>query len=411
MKEEWKDIVGFDGNYQISNFGNVKSVGRIITYEGTNQTGIIFKINKFCPEKYIKPYLRGGYYHVQFKKHSKSYNFTIHRLVAEHFIPNQESLPFINHKDENKLNNRVDNLEWCTAKHNANYGTRNKRIAEKLKEKAILYIPVLCYNLKNEFVGRYESAVAAGKALNVTPSEITACCRLYFGRTSAGGYKWKYEKSDINIEDIIYTPQKKIIHQLKLDGTFVSTYESLSHAARALGKVPQNFNKAVKKNIAYGFVWIIGENYNEVDNLLKDLYERSHHILQIDLNGNVVSRYKSALEAEATIGTKNIHSNISSAMIDKTKEGKLFRKVYGHYWVNLKTDPNYQIDYNFKKYHGEHKVIQCDLEGNEIRIFDSIADAQEYLGIPRNKISVIYDCVNKPYKAKSGYGFKWKKLS
>lgn len=409
MKEEWKDIKGFEGRYQISNFGRIKSLERTFVYSASNQTGVEFESQKYCPEKTIKPYARSGYLHIQLKKHSRSYNFSIHRLVAEHFIPNPENLPFVNHIDENKQNNRVDNLEWCTAKHNANHGTRNKRIAEKLKNNPMFYIPVLCYDLKNNFVGRYESAVAAGKELNVSPSEVTACCRMYYGRVSAGGYKWKYEKSNIDIKDIVYVPQKKTVHQLTLDGTFVATYESLSDAARALGKNVQNFTKYVKSIIAYDYVWIIGENYDRADEILKELLEKKYHILQIDSKGMVVAKYKSTLEAESHIETKHPHSNISTAMATKTKEGKLFKKVGGFYWVNIITDPDYQIDFTFKKGSGEKPVIQCDLNGKELREFDSIADAQEFLGIDRKKISVIYDCINKPCKAKTAYGYKWKR--
>lgn len=407
MIEKWKDINNFDGHYQISNFGRVKSIERTIAYKATNQTGVEFEVEKYCPERIIKPYIRGGYFHIQLKKHSKSYNFTVHRLVAEHFIPNPEGLPFINHKDENKFNNRVDNLEWCTAKHNANYGTRNKRIAEKLKNNPMFYIPVLCYDLNNNFVGRYESAVAAGKELHVTPSEITACCRMYCGRTSAGGYKWKYEKSDIDIKDIIYVSQRKTIHQLSLNGEFIATYESMSDAARAIGKNIQNFSKYVKNIIAYDYVWIVGENYDKVDEILKTLYEKKYHILQIDSKGSIIAKYKSSLEAELYIQKKHSHSNILTAMTKKTKEGKLFKKVGGYYWANIITDPDYQIDFDYKKGNGEKPIIQCDLEGNELREFKSVADAQAFLGIDRSKTSVIYDCINKPHKAKTAYGYKW----
>lgn len=410
MKEEWKDIEGFEGRYQISNFGRVKSLERTVVFSGSNQTGIEFEGHKYCPEKIIKTYIYGRYEHVGLRKGSKTYNFSVHRLVATYFVPNPNNYPIINHKDENNLNNRADNLEWCTHKYNSNYGTRNKRIAEKLKKLPMFYIPVLCYDLENNFVARFESAVEAGRAMNVVPSEITSCCRLYYGRTSAGGYKWKYEKSDIDIKNIVYVPQKKMVHQLSLDGTFIATYESLTDAAKALGKNPQNFIKYAKNIIAYDYVWIIGENYDKADQILKELFEKKYHILQIDSNGNVVAKYKSTLEAEMHIKTKQSHSNISTAMATKTKEGKLYKKVGGFYWANIITDPNYQIDFNYKKGNGDKLVVQCDLQGNELRVFNSVADAQEFLGIDRSKISIIYDCLNKPHRSKTAYGFKWKRL-
>lgn len=408
MKEEWKDIEGFEGRYQISNFGRVKSIERTIVYSNTNQTGMVFESYKHCSETIIKTYIYGRYERVGLKKGSKTFNFSVHRLVAKHFIPNPNNYPIINHKDENNLNNRADNLEWCTEKYNANYGTRNRRIAEKLKTNPLFYIPVLCYDLNNNFVKRYESAVEAGKDLGISPSGITACCRFYYGRTTSGGYKWKYEKSDIKVEDIRYVPQKKTIHQLTLDGEFIATYKCIADAARSLGKNIQNFTKYVKNIIAYDYVWIIGDNYDKVNEILKELLEKKYHILQIDSNGMVVCKYKSTLEAEANINTKQSHSNISSAMNDKTKEGKLFRKVGGYYWANIITDPDYQIDFNFKRSHGEKAIIQCDLKGNELRRFNSVADAQEFFGIDRRKTSLIYDCINKPHKAKTAYGYKWK---
>ena len=108
--EIWKDIKGYDGKYQISNKGNIKNVKR----------------NKLLKIQFNKNYkcihLVG--------MDGKIKNYTIHRLMAQSFIPNPDNLPCVNHKDENKLNNSLDNLEWCTEKYNCNYGTRNERFTE-----------------------------------------------------------------------------------------------------------------------------------------------------------------------------------------------------------------------------------------------------------------------------------------
>lgn len=109
-KEIWKDVNDYNGLYQISNLGNVKS----IHYRHTNV------------EKILKPYIKeDGYVVVCLTKNRRIKWHRVHRLVAEAFINNPDNLPEVNHKDENKLNNRVDNLEWCTSSYNKNYGTRN----------------------------------------------------------------------------------------------------------------------------------------------------------------------------------------------------------------------------------------------------------------------------------------------
>ena len=117
MEEIWKDISGFNGKYKISNFGRVKS----------------FHNNK---ELMLKPSVSHyGYPRVTLYYNGISKYYEIHRLVALYFIPNINNLPCVNHKDENKLNNHADNLEWCSILYNVNYGTRNERISVNNKGK------------------------------------------------------------------------------------------------------------------------------------------------------------------------------------------------------------------------------------------------------------------------------------
>ena len=119
--EEWKDIEGYEGIYQVSNLGRVKSL----------------RDNFHRPrEKILNPVNdKLGYNIVCLHKDGKHKNYKIHRLVAIHFIENPNNYPQVNHKDENKTNNTVDNLEWCTSEYNNNYGTRNKKAQKSLKEK------------------------------------------------------------------------------------------------------------------------------------------------------------------------------------------------------------------------------------------------------------------------------------
>ena len=122
-QEIWKDIKNYEGLYKISNLGRVKSLPK---YAGRS----------YRKEKILKTYLdKNGYVKVILCKNNRTRFLSIHRLLAEAFIPNPNDYPQINHKDENKQNNSLNNLEWCTCKYNINYGTRTKRDVEKRKMK------------------------------------------------------------------------------------------------------------------------------------------------------------------------------------------------------------------------------------------------------------------------------------
>lgn len=122
--EIWKPIKDYEGLYQVSNLGRVKSLERIDSL-GHKRKEKIFKPRK---DKY-------GYLRVSLWKDGKGKMVSIHRLVAIHFIPNPDNLPEVNHKDENKENNTLSNLEWCDRKYNNNYGTRIQRFSESHKGK------------------------------------------------------------------------------------------------------------------------------------------------------------------------------------------------------------------------------------------------------------------------------------
>lgn len=122
VAEAWKDIKGYEGLYQISNIGRVKSLSRIDS-RGNKRNEKILKISKN----------NSGYYFVGLCKNGKVKQYLIHRLVAEAFVRNPYNYSEVNHKDEDKQNNIADNLEWCTHEYNCKYGTRNKRVLETKK--------------------------------------------------------------------------------------------------------------------------------------------------------------------------------------------------------------------------------------------------------------------------------------
>lgn len=160
--ERWKDIEGYEGLYQISSCGRVKSL-------------------KYGKERILKPGKnKQGYLFVCLSNKTIFLKNRIHRLVAQSFIPNPCNLPEVNHKDEVKTNNYVSNLEWCTRKYNANYGTRNERIAKKRSKK------ILCV----ETLKVYKTAYDAEGQTGIRQSSIWQCCNRK--RKTAGGYHWRY---------------------------------------------------------------------------------------------------------------------------------------------------------------------------------------------------------------------------
>lgn len=121
MEEIWKPVKGFEGYYEVSNLGRVRSIDRVVVDNVRNCERLL------KGKILIQRDNSNGYKGVMFCKEHKLYNKYVHRLVAEAFIPNKDNLPQVNHKDEDKSNNRVDNLEWCTSFYNNEYGTRKKR--------------------------------------------------------------------------------------------------------------------------------------------------------------------------------------------------------------------------------------------------------------------------------------------
>ena len=163
--EEFRDIPGYEGLYEVSNLGRVRSL----------ETERILKPSKNT----------WGYLFVSLYKNGIKKAVRIHRLVALAFIPNPDNLPCINHKDEDKTNNTVDNLEWCDDKYNANYGTRNERIAEKTRK------PVLQFDLLGNFIREWPSITKVEEETGIWQTHISKCCLGL--RHTAGGYLWKYK--------------------------------------------------------------------------------------------------------------------------------------------------------------------------------------------------------------------------
>ena len=167
MTETWKAIAGFEGLYEVSNLGRVKSL-------------------KFGKERILKPCKStGGYLQVCLCKDGKAKQSNVHRLVAEAFIQNPNNLETVNHKDEVKTNNVASNLEWMSQKDNINYGTRTKRSAET-RSKSVLMLD----KSTGELLATFSSLMEAERVTGIDDGNISKCC---LGKLkSAGGYVWKH---------------------------------------------------------------------------------------------------------------------------------------------------------------------------------------------------------------------------
>lgn len=139
-------------------------------------------------KKFLTPYIRRTYLTVTLSKESKLYTKLIHRLIAEAFIPNPNNLPQVNHKNENKCDNRIENLEWCTAEYNCNYGTRNARMAKsKLNGNSKRIIQ---YDLNGAYIKEWPSVRQIERDLGFNQAAVS---RVALGKQkTAYGYKWRY---------------------------------------------------------------------------------------------------------------------------------------------------------------------------------------------------------------------------
>ena len=182
-KEEWRDVKGYEGLFQISNLGRVKSLDRIVNRP--------IKGNYQIKGRILKQQLNNkGYYSLELNVDGKRKKYLVHRLVAETFIPNPNNYPIINHKDENPKNNNADNLEWCDYSYNVNYGTANERRAKTLS------IIVHQYNFNGDLINIWNSASQIQNELGYFATAIRECCRGT--RKQAYNYIWKNEGDTFN---------------------------------------------------------------------------------------------------------------------------------------------------------------------------------------------------------------------
>lgn len=234
MNEVWKSI---DDRYSVSNLGRVKS-------------------NYANKERILKPYKNHyGYLMIDLRSPEKRKGISVHRLVAQAFIPNPDNLPEVNHKDEDKTNNCVDNLEWCTTEYNCNYGTRNIR-------KGINCRKPICSVDENGNVIHYTSRIEASELTGINDTTISkVLSRKFSENKTAGGMLWLYD--DGNVDKIVKEKgikaktNKRKVYSVDFNGN-IEHYESVADAKRKT-KI-NNIIRAVKNETsAGGRMWFYEE--------------------------------------------------------------------------------------------------------------------------------------------------------
>ena len=179
MSELWKPVKGYEGLYEVSNFGRIRTVER--EYTQKHYSGIDSHYN--VKNKIMRQHKRGNRMFVGLTKDKIQKGYSVSRIVATAFLPNPENFPVVNHKDANPCNNNVENLEWCTQSHNIKYAYDNKtKIPPHMRK-------VNQYDLDGNFIRTWDSMAEAGRETGSYSNIYKVCQGL---RNKAGGYKWQY---------------------------------------------------------------------------------------------------------------------------------------------------------------------------------------------------------------------------
>ena len=247
MKEIWKDVTGFEEAYQVSNYGRIKRKKRTDSHNKTHEERIM------SPTIY-----RNGYMNVDLRMNNKSRRVSVHRLVAETFIENPLNLPQVNHKDENKTNNHVSNLEWCTAQYNIRYNNGVERRRSTIIEKSN---KVCKYSLEGEFIEEFKCPTDAALSVNGSVGEILSCCCHLPHSISHKGFLWRFSSecgyNKIEPYRIKKSSLCRRVGQYTSNGEFIQYFDSVQKSAEHVNAQPSNIRRCCKglTQTCMGFRW------------------------------------------------------------------------------------------------------------------------------------------------------------
>lgn len=316
--EVWDRIEGSE--YEISNYGRIKHLAHEqILYKETDRRVIHHK------ERILSPTAnKQGYYHTIISINGKLTDVRINRMVALAFVPNPNNLPFVNHKNENPGDDRCENIEWCDAVYNANYGTARKKMMNTLRENNIEKWHNICQyakngNLINTFLCKSDLENAGFKYVS-----IAKCCK--HKANTAYGYVWRYDNDPFSLEYKKHRDNKQDadgrfssvpVVKYDLDGNYIEQYNSMTDAANSIGGNTTMISYCCKgkRPTAYGYIW------RELGEPAPEPYKNKneHPVSQFTKDGKLVATYPSIKEAAKAVSDERKWTSISECCIGLSK--------------------------------------------------------------------------------------------
>ena len=246
--EIWMPIKGYEKDYEVSDFGNVRSLR--YANKGLNKKGNGVKNLKLILNNL-------GYYVVNLYRNGKMKQHSVHRLVAEAFLPNPNNFPVIDHINTTTTDNRKSNLRWCNVKDNVNNPISSKRRINKVREMfkgktgkdALKHKPVIQYTLDGEFIRKWDCMMDACRFYKIDSGSLTRACQGEYHKVK--GFAWRY----VGCKPPVKRP--RIIHQFSLDGSLINSFVSISEAESITGIKMSNICDCIqgRYKTSGGYIW------------------------------------------------------------------------------------------------------------------------------------------------------------
>ena len=391
-KELWKDVVGYEGLYEISSMGRVRTVPRVYVDSLGRKFPKKRKLMRIGVSK------QTGYPYTSLTKEGKQTKIFIHRLIAEAFIPNPLALPCVNHKDEDRGNSVLENLEWCSYSYNNTYGDACKKRKATLR-KSLTGKHKIIYQFTKE--GELVRLFVHGVCQMEEELGYSIGYNLTGNSKTSHGYIFSYDANFSYATDLPKRHQK-YVYKIDNDGKIVERYKSVSEAGRrngfdrhALSRTKQ-IDGIVHIN---DMMFIVEKKENEYIPIghkgpRPDLKGKSAKaISQYSKDGVFIKHFKSIVEAAVAMGNKSYAPEITNCCKGKNKTARGFLWTY-----KGAKKPSPFKDETCRK------IDQFTFDGIYVKTFNSIAEAAKTVG--NGKTGTISNCLSG--RSHSAYGYLWK---